>query len=177
MHIRWELFLRRFNYVFKHKSEAKNIVANVLSRRMHLLTVPKSSITSFDSLHALYATNEDFKEIWLKCTHNKSVGDFVIHDGFMFKGTQLCIRKTYLRDYLILELHSGGLGAHTGKGKTKILLKERFYWPHLNRDVVKFVQRCAVCQSAKNGLLRIQGYIPLYLSQDTFGRMLVWTLF
>lgn len=78
MYIRWGLFLQRFNYVFKHKSGVKNIVADALNQRMHLLTVLKSIITSFDSLPTLYATNEDFQVIWFKFLDKKPAGDYVI---------------------------------------------------------------------------------------------------
>ena len=33
---------------------------------------------------------------------------YSIHDGFLFKGTQLCLSATSIREYVVQELHSGG---------------------------------------------------------------------
>lgn len=56
---------------------------------------------------------------------------------------------THLRKHLIQDLHAGGLAAHTGRDKTISLIKERFFWPCLKRDVTRYVQRRVVCQSSK----------------------------
>ena len=35
------------------------------------------------------------------------------------------------------ESHEGGLMGHFGIDKTLVLLKEKFYWPHMKKDVHK----------------------------------------
>lgn len=62
---------------------------------------------------------------------------------------------------MIRELHGGGLAAHTGRDKTLALIITRFYWPHIQRDVTRFVQRCAICQSSKDNAQNTGLYSPL----------------
>ena len=41
----------------------------------------------------------------------------MLHDGFLFKGTQLCIPRYSLREHLIQDEHVGELGQHVGHDK------------------------------------------------------------
>jgi len=34
------------------------------------------------------------------------------------------------------ESHEGGLMGHFGIDKTLVLLKKKFYWPHMKKDVI-----------------------------------------
>ena len=54
-----------------------------------------------------------------------------------------------MRLNLIKEKHSGGLAGLFGIDKTLSLLKEKYYWPQMYKDVQKFVNSCGVCQVAK----------------------------
>ena len=54
-----------------------------------------------------------------------------------------------MRLNLIKEKHSGGSVGHFGIDKTLSLLKEKYYWPQMYKDVQKFVKSCGVCQIAK----------------------------
>lgn len=72
---------------------------------------------------------------------------FIIKDGHLFRGTKLCIPRTSLRDFLIWELHAGGLAGHFGRDKTIPIVEDRFYWPSLDHEPWKdpsmdFVHGC-----------------------------------
>ena len=53
----------------------------------------------------------------------------------LFKGIQFCIPRSSMGLNLIKEKHSGGLAGHFGIDKTSNLLKEKYYWPQMYKDV------------------------------------------
>ncbi|KAH9322743.1 hypothetical protein KI387_017382, partial [Taxus chinensis] len=61
--------------------------------------------------------------------------EYILHDGYLFKGCQLCIPVGFMRENIVKELDSGGLVGHFGKDKTIALVAEKYYWPKLKRDV------------------------------------------
>ena len=69
--------------------------------------------------------------------------------GLLFKGIQLCIPRSFMRLNLIKEKHCGGLAGHFGIDKTLSLVKDKYYWLGMYKDVHKFVKSCGVCQVAK----------------------------
>jgi hypothetical protein len=54
-----------------------------------------------------------------------------------------------MRDNLLKENHSGGLDGHFGHDKTFAQLRISYYWLAMRIKVVKFVNRCRICQHAK----------------------------
>lgn len=166
MHARWILFLERFTFVFKHRAGVHNKVTNALTHLRCLLNTLLTTNTSFDILRDHYEGDEDFASIWLACSHGPGLRKFFIQDGFLFRGNLLCIPKTSLREFLVRELHASGLAAHTGCDKTIDLLESRFYWPHMRRDIDRFVQRCAICQRAQVHTQNMGVYTPLPIFEN-----------
>jgi len=72
--------------------------------------------------------------------------DFLLQDGFLFRFGKLCIPRTSVREYVVWELHAGGLADHFGYNKTIEGVELCFYWSSLKRDVAKLVDRCHTCQ-------------------------------
>jgi len=117
-------------------------------------------VLGFEHLKSLYDIDEDFKELYLACQkHPKE--DFLLQDGYIFKGTRLCIPRSGLHGSLIQEVHGGSLAGHFGENKTLIMLREHYYWPGMEKAVQDVIQRCATCQMEKSHLLQQGLYTPL----------------
>ncbi|GJU25722.1 RNA-directed DNA polymerase [Tanacetum coccineum] len=61
---------------------------------------------------------------------------------------------------IILEGHAGGLASHFGRDKTLALLCEQFYWPKMERDVNRLLERCRTCHIAKTHSSNAGLYTP-----------------
>jgi len=85
----------------------------------------------------------------------------LIQEGFLFKGTHLCVPKCSTRELLIQEVHNGSLAGHYGESKTLSILKENYFWPEKHKDVQDLLRRCATCQVAKSHLPPQGLYTPL----------------
>ena len=160
MHARWASYFEQFNFVIGHKSGADNKVPDVLSWRVSLLVSLQSGIIRFECLKELYQDDEDFAEIWEKCSSRHPQNSH-IQDGFLLKGSMLCFSRTSLREKVIRDLHRGGLVGHFGRDKTVASLVERYYWPQLEKNVTTIVKSCPVCNVAKGQAQNMHLYTPL----------------
>ena len=91
-------------------------------------------VVGFNELKTLYAEDSDFTEAWKACKEPITVDrtrwlDFIIQDDMLFKGSQLCIPRSSMRENLIKEKHSGGMAGHFGRDKTISIISEHYYWP------------------------------------------------
>ncbi|GJV49786.1 RNA-directed DNA polymerase [Tanacetum coccineum] len=98
----------------------------------------------------------------LNDTRRKFECKFSKLDGYLFKGARLCIPLCSLRKVIILEGHAGGLTGHFGRDKTLALLREQFYWPKMERDVNRLLERCT-CHIAKTYSSNAGLYTPLFV--------------
>ncbi|GJS48953.1 putative CCCH-type zinc finger family protein [Tanacetum coccineum] len=161
MHARWMEYLQQFTFVIKHKAGTKNKVADALSRRATLLTTMGTEVIGFSCLKDLYASDEDFSEVWKQNEIGIPGGLYLVQNGFLFFKYRLCIPRGSLREHLIQELHGGGLGGHLGRDKTIKLVEERYHWPQIKRSVNKFVKKCYICQINKGHTQNTGLYTPL----------------
>ena len=144
-------FLQDYKFTLRHKAGVENKVADALSRRVFILTKMSTAVNGFEKLKTEYESCPDFREIYkeLKDGVTREVDGFVLHDGYLFIGRKLCIPRTSLREFIVWELHAGGLVGHFGNEKTIEAVEYRFYWPNLKRRIAKHVGRCYICQLAK----------------------------
>ena len=91
-------------------------------------------VVGFKEIDTLYPDDPNFGEAWKACTEHVALDkkkwlDSMIQDSMLFKGSQLCIPRSSMRENLIKEKHSGGLAGHFGRDKTIALVSMSYYWP------------------------------------------------
>ena len=90
-------FPQQYNFVIKHKASVENKVADALSRVHLILNAMAIQVLCFDSLMQDYPRCREFKVINEDLMACKQVeyASFSVHDGYLFKGTLLCVPSTY----------------------------------------------------------------------------------
>lgn len=66
-----------------------------------------------------------------------------------------------MRENLIQEKHNGCLSGHFSLNKTLELVQRFYYWPKMQRDIMRYVEQCLVCQKAKGNSSNAGLYQPL----------------
>ena len=162
-HGQWVEFLQRYSFVVKHRAGIENKAADALSRRLSLLSIMSVEVTGFEKLKEDYDSCPDFGELYshLHSTPHPTRDDYFLQNGYLFKANRLCIPRTSIRDFLVWEIHAGGLAGHFGRDKTIEEVERQFYWPSLKRDVAKIVGQCRTCQLAKHRKQNTGLYTPL----------------
>ena len=165
-HLKWVESLQAYTFTIKHKKGQANKVADALS--MRVLTVQEVQLQSMgvDALKGMYVEDGDFSKAYEVCTKlegsfHSDFSEFIVPDGLLFKGSQLCIPKCCMQDNVIKEKHCGGLSGHFGLNKTLELIQRFYYWPKMQTDIRKFVEGCLVCQRAKGVSTNAGLYQPL----------------
>ncbi|KAI3526019.1 hypothetical protein L1887_05170 [Cichorium endivia] len=156
-HGRWMNFLEKFTFVVKHKSGTSNRVADALSRRSNLLVSMRLGVPGLDVLMEQLTVDPYFSVV-LQDVQSGRRSDFLVHDGFLFKGNQLCIPDSSLRLQIIKELHGEG---HVGRDRTLQLVQSSYFWPTMRKEVERFVKRCRICQVSKGTATNAGLYMPL----------------
>ena len=85
----------------------------------------QTKVLGFDLFRELLSSDPYFGLIMDDVATRKRF-DFLIHDGFLFKGNQLCFPDSSLRLRVIQELHNEG---HMGRDKTMKLVTGSYFWP------------------------------------------------
>ncbi|GJR65739.1 putative nucleotidyltransferase, ribonuclease H [Tanacetum coccineum] len=106
-HGRWLAFLKKFTFVVKHKTGVSNRVADALSRRSSLLVTMQVDVPGIDVIRDMVTVDPYFLVV-LQGVQDGEKPYFFLHDGFLFKGNQLCIPDSSLRVQIIKELHGEG---------------------------------------------------------------------
>ncbi|GKB94978.1 putative reverse transcriptase domain-containing protein [Tanacetum coccineum] len=103
-------------------------------------------------------TLDPYFSIVLQGVQSGQKPDFNIHDGFLFKGNQLCILDTSLHLKIIKESHGEG---NVGRDRTLQLVQASYFWPTMRKEVDCYVKRCRICQVSKEIAANASLYMPL----------------
>jgi Integrase zinc binding domain len=159
-HAKWFIMLQEFTFTIIHKSRTSNKSADVLNRRDNLMPAMKNVVLGFEKLPRELQEYAKFRLI-IEGVEAKTRCDYLLHDGYLFFGNLFCIPNTSLRFSIVQELHKQG---HFGATKTIHLIRERFFWPNMSKDIKLFVKRCQVCQAAKRTDTNQGLYTSLHIS-------------
>jgi hypothetical protein len=122
-HAKWVEFMQNFTFFIKNIVGIVNKVSDSLSKSSLIAQGFQVETLGFKHLKEMYREDGDFKEAYEACK-NPLLGDrspwtgYLIQDGLLFKGGQLCIPKCSMRDNLLKEKHGRGLVGHFGHDKT-----------------------------------------------------------
>ena len=104
-----------------------------------MLSTSQIEVTGFERIKEEYNDCQNFENIYTNLTSHRSHGEYILQEGYLFKGAKLCVPRTSIRDFLIWEIHARGLAGHFRVHKTITLMEEQFFWPSLKKDVAKVV--------------------------------------
>nr|GEU59358.1 putative reverse transcriptase domain-containing protein [Tanacetum cinerariifolium] len=136
-HGRWLAFREKFTFVVKHKTGVSSRVADALSRRNSLLVTMQVDVPGLDLIRDMVIVDPYFSVV-LQGVQSREKIDFVLHDGFIFKGNQLCIPNSSLHLQIIKELHGEG---HVGHDLTLQLVQASYFLPTMRKEVDRYVKR------------------------------------
>jgi hypothetical protein len=151
---KWVEFMQNFTFVIKHIVGIAKKVADALIRRSMIVQEFQVETLGFKHLKEMYTEDANFKGEYEACK-NPLLGDrspwneYLIQEGLLFKGSQLCIPNFSMRDNQLKEKHSGGLAGHFGHDKTFAQLRNLYYWLSMREEVKKLMNKCRFCQYAK----------------------------
>nr|GEU99590.1 putative reverse transcriptase domain-containing protein [Tanacetum cinerariifolium] len=155
----WLVFLEKFTFVVKHKTGVSNQAADALSRRNSLLVKMQVDVPGLDVIRDMVTVDPYFLVV-LQGVQSGEKTDFVLHDGFLLKGNQLCIPDSSLHLQIIKELYGEG---HVGRDHTLQLVQSSYFWPTMRKEVDRYVVRCRICQVSKGTTTNAGLYMPLHV--------------
>ena len=68
-------------------------------------------VNGFEKMKTEYELCPDFGKVYALLTDEttREINGYTLRDGFLFLGRKLCIPQTSFREFLVWELHAGGL--------------------------------------------------------------------
>ncbi|GJS37661.1 putative nucleotidyltransferase, ribonuclease H [Tanacetum coccineum] len=125
----------------------------------HIHTQDKVDVPELDVIRDMVIVDPYFSVV-LQGEQAGEKPDFFLHDGFLFKGNQLCIPDSSIRLQIIKELHGEG---HVGRDRTLQLVQASYFWPTMRKEVDRYVKRSRVCQVSKGTTTNAGLYMPLHV--------------
>lgn len=141
--MKWMEYLQDFTFTIKHKKGVTNKAANALSRRNLIIQEVQLDSMGIHSMKDMYDGDEDFQEAYQVCKemgnrYHTEFSKFILQEGLLFKGSQLCVPKGSLRENIIKENHCGSFTGHFGVDKTLELARRFYFWSriqHMSRGM------------------------------------------
>lgn len=156
---RWPVKLQQFSFDLIHRKGSLNVVPDAFSRIPSCKSAdPKILLlhVSLDQLDSFYVRIRDniLKE-------PSRYPNWRVTDGYVYKhiSCRIPLRSNInewkilvpkcQRKQIISACHDPPTSGHFGYFKTLSRIQERYYWPKLRNDVLKYVKSCHICASQK----------------------------
>jgi transposase InsO family protein len=161
---RWVLKLSEYDFEIVHKAGKKHVNADYLSRRISSVSTDRDRKPLDDNLGkaltretVFTAQHQDTEcmKIIQEVRDGIEPGYLISEDGILYEVSDLRHARLFVPEKLIrpvLELHHDKVFAgHQGVKRTCDLVKLRYFWPNMDRDIEAYVQQCDSCAKLKAG--------------------------
>lgn len=95
------------------------------------------------------------------------ISNYLENDGCLYYRHRLCIlRDVDLRRLILSEAHDSMISGHPGYVKTLNVVRKRYFWSGMKRDVFNYVKSCLSCQRIKAERVKLPGKLqPLAIPE------------
>lgn len=147
---RWALRLQAHDYEIKHRKGRYMVVPDALSRSVEAIQLQSLEATTdqdyIDLRIAIARQPANFNGLRLD-------GQIILkqmgqHSAVNDDGWRIYVPADF-RAQVLHQHHNEKLAAHGGYMKTICRLRERYYWPKMQRDTAKYVSDCEICRATK----------------------------
>ena len=138
---RWALFFNRFNFTLSYRPGSKNLKPDALSRLFSPDSGPKAVSPILPSSCFVGAVTWEIENRVKDANERIQVPDGVPPNRLFVPPD--------LRSQVIHWAHSSLLTCHPGIQRTIFVIRQRFWWPSIRREVTEYVSACPVCSRNK----------------------------
>lgn len=167
---RWVWKLQGYKFTISHRKGKDHVVPDALSR------IPFEEVAALDlaepeiDLCSPHFNDIDYLDLKRKISDNPSkypdikvIDDYVYIRTSYYTGDNEQDNESWklwiplnLRNDILSRFHNSPVAAHGGMVKTLELIRRKFYWPGMVRDVRNYVRLCETCKECKapNSILK-----------------------
>jgi hypothetical protein len=103
------------------------VLEDMVHMAMKVEPTLNAKLLGFEYVKKLYANDDDFASVYGAC-EKVAFRKFYKLDGYLFRGNQLCVPNSSMRELVVREAHGGGLMGHFGVKKTLDMLHEFYFF-------------------------------------------------
>jgi hypothetical protein len=158
---RWVLKLSEYEFEIEHKAGKKHVNADCLSRHIASVTADRNRKPLADNAltreTVFTAQQQDIhcKKLMNSIQAGTEFEYLISENGLLYQGRDLEHATLVVPHELtqsIIELHHDKVYVgHQGVKRTRDLIKLRYFWPHMDRDIDAYVNQCESCAKFKAG--------------------------
>lgn len=149
---RWALRLQAYDFTLVHRKGKNNIVPDALSRAFDVESITLADATSTTDSWYLNvmknANSHGFSKMGYKV--EKNVLYYNVKRGYQTShyGWKKCVPAESVGEVL-RKCHDDPTAAHPGYFRTLCRVKDRYYWPKMDKTVKTYINLCVVCKKSK----------------------------